>query len=98
MVGANYEIKEYVHNLAKNEKQEEYQELVKSFVEEQQKMQEKLDELAELKKKGKKWVSEIDEEIAFFNKGFAEIEEHPTIEKIQGKIDWYQGQIEAGNK
>ncbi|MCF6276952.1 MAG: hypothetical protein L3J07_03860 [Candidatus Magasanikbacteria bacterium] len=97
-VEANSKLKEYILDLAQNEKKDEYRKLVEKLESEQEEMTQKIEELRGLKKAGSKWVEEIDVEIDFFKKGFAEIEERPTVEKIQGKIDFYQGQIDAGNK
>lgn len=80
------------------EKADEYNELVKKYQAEEEEILGKLEELRQLKETGDKWDEEIDKEIYFFEKGLAELEERPTVEKVQGKIDWYQGQIEVGNK
>jgi len=97
-IEANRKLKSYIQDLTENEKKEEYRNLVEQLEKEQEEMTQKIEELRNLKKNSSKWAEEIDQEINFFEEGFAEIEERPTVEKIQGKIDWYQGQIDAGNK
>ena len=37
----------------------------------------------------------ICDEIYYIEKGFAELEERPTKDKAQGRLDWYLGQIDT---
>ena len=89
-------MRDYVKNLAtSDEKKEEYAQCVAKYTQELASMQEKLNELALLKEKNEEFAEEIDGQIDFFEKGFAEMEERPTKEKVQGKLEWYKGQIEG---
>ncbi|PIT86851.1 MAG: hypothetical protein COU33_00865 [Candidatus Magasanikbacteria bacterium CG10_big_fil_rev_8_21_14_0_10_43_6] len=74
-----------------------YAHLVDTFSNERDSILAKCQELEELKKTSTKWAAEISDSIAFFHRGFAELEERPTEEKVQGKIDWYVGQLDVGN-
>lgn len=88
----------HVRGLAREEKKQLYEDICIGFIERKNEMLEMLEELERLKDTGNKWDEEIDDEIQYFLRGFALLEERPTPEKIQGKIDFYKGQIEAGNK
>ncbi|MBH41803.1 MAG: hypothetical protein CL685_03750 [Candidatus Magasanikbacteria bacterium] len=89
-------MRDYVKNLAtSDEKKEEYAQCIAKYTQELAGMKENLNELALLKEKNDAFAEEIDGQIDFFEKGFAEIEERPTKEKVQGKLEWYKGQIEG---
>lgn len=98
MVEAESAGDDLVVQLASGEKKNEYDILVKKYVQEKEDILAKIEELGNLKQAGDKWVEEINQEVNFFEKGFAEIEERPRINKVQEKIDFYTGQIEVGNK
>lgn len=97
MLDARSEIKQELLSRALAEQREEYDVLVKEAAQERDQILQKLDELAALKAKQEKWDDDIDEFIDYTRKGFAELEERPTVEKVQGKIDFCTGQIESGN-
>ena len=79
------------------EKGDEYSALLQKYTVERDEILKKIEELKFLKEKGDKWDDEIDNEIYFFEKGFAELEARPSVRVVQDKIDWYTGQIEVGN-
>ncbi len=89
---------EEAKRLAMGERHDAYMQLVNAHIEERDAMVAALDALAALKDTGEKWDAEIDETIAYMKRGFAKLEEAPTLEKIEKKIEWYQGQIESGEK
>ncbi|MBD3311368.1 MAG: hypothetical protein GF349_02635 [Candidatus Magasanikbacteria bacterium] len=97
IINTKQEILQFIEKLAKTEKSEEYFSIVEEYKEREEKILKKLEELRQLKERGDKWDDEIEDLIHFFEKGFAELEEKPTLEKVQAKIDWYEGQINSGN-
>lgn len=83
---------------ALSEKKGTYDQLVAQYKTEQEHLSGLLGQLTQIKEETEKWDQEIDEAVLFFEKGFADIEARPTQERIQGKIDWFRGQIDSGNK
>lgn len=97
LVSAGEQVKDELAQAALGEEKETYDALVEQFITERDLILSKLDELAALKQKQEKWDDDIDMFIEHTRKGFAELEERPTVEKVQGKIDFCVGQIESGN-
>ncbi len=97
MVEARNRALKYVRRLEQQDKQEEFSSLVEKYRREEAEILEKIIELKSYKERGEKWDKEIEELVNFFEKGFAGLEERPTVEKVRTKIDWYEGQIQAGN-
>lgn len=97
LVKAEQAGRDYIKSLIADGKTSEYHSAAEKYKEELGEILAKLEELELLKEKAGKWSGEIDKEIYFFEKGFAELEERPSVKKVQEKIDWYSGQIEAGN-
>jgi len=92
-------VREYVEGHAQGAEKETFGALLKKYQEEQQRIQEKIDELrAMIPEEGEKWDPEMDNMVIFFERGLACVDERPTVQKVQEKIDWYRGQMEAGNK
>lgn len=89
---------EYLERIAREEAKEQYERILKQYREEQHEIEEKITALRSLiPEKGEKWDAELEEAAIYFERGLAEIEERPTVEKVQAKIDWYEGQVETGN-
>ena len=98
-VETEYLVNEYLRKLSEGDEKDAYTNYVEKYKVEQKEIEKKLDELHSLiPEEGEKWDEEIAQEISFFQRGIADIEERPTVEKIQGKIDWYRGQMDLGNK
>ncbi|MCB9798663.1 hypothetical protein H6758_02980 [Candidatus Nomurabacteria bacterium] len=97
-VEAQVQAREQLRALLAGEKASEYEAAAQKYSIEKEEILTKLKELEGLKKKGKKWASEIDQVVLDTRRGFAEINERPQVQEVQGKIDFYVGQIEAGNK
>lgn len=97
LVDAEIQAREQLHGLLEGEKSQEYMTATEKFAIEKEEILTKLTELEKLKKKAKKWGSEIDQVVLDFRRGFAEINERPHVADVQGKIDFYLGQIESGN-
>lgn len=91
-------VHEYLGRIAREEEQEQYENMLAASKKEQRWIEEKITELRSLiPKKGKQWDAELEEAAVSFERGLADVEERPTVANIQAKIDWYQGQVEAGN-
>jgi len=89
---------DYLDRLASGEQKEAYERLLTEYRQEQGKIEAKVLELKNLiPEPGEKWDAELAEAVLFFERGFAEIEARPTVEKVQEKIDSYQGQKSTGN-
>jgi polyhydroxyalkanoate synthesis regulator phasin len=98
MVEADELVHEYLKRIAAEEAKEQYEKLLNQYREEQYTIEEKIKELrALIPEKGQQWDAELEEAARYFERGLADIEERPTVQKVQAKIDWYQGQVEAGN-
>ncbi len=92
VVRAKEKSNEYLSNLAKGEKSDEYNSIVTKCQGELIIIIEKIKDLEELKKTKEKWKEEIDKEIRYFEKGIAQIELDPTVTAIQEKIDFFTSQ------
>lgn len=90
--------KAYVSACITEEKATEYQQLLTFFQSELQTIEEQLKELTTLAAKTDKWQEEIAKIIEDAQKGFAFMEVSANSEAMQETIDWYKGQIEAGNQ
>jgi hypothetical protein len=89
---------EYLDQVSRAEYANDFTTFLDQYRMEQKQIEKKIDELsAMIPEEGEKWDAELREEVLYFKRGFAEMEERPTVKKIQGKIDWYRGQMEAGN-
>ena len=98
LVESEHIVRDYLDGLAKGELAIEFKRILEKYQKEQEKIEEKIEELRMLiPERGDKWDEEMSEEALFFERGLADIEERPTIKKVQEKIDWYRGQIEVGN-
>ena len=90
--------KSYVRNIIAEEKGEDYDALVDNYMRERDSILAVLDQIVLLKETGDKWDAEIDEYVRFVKSGFANVEERPTLEKVVKKKEWFEDQINIGNK
>lgn len=87
-------IEDFVVRLAQSEeKKSEYSALVLSYQQERDDILTIIETLQSLATTHEKWSEEIAQDIYYIEKGFAELEERPSKEKAQGRLDWYTGQI-----
>ncbi|MFH1286741.1 MAG: hypothetical protein ABII02_03235 [Candidatus Magasanikbacteria bacterium] len=89
---------DYLDRLSKSEKKSDFKRILEKYQREQDLIEKKIEELRMIvPEEGEKWVEEIQKEASFFELGLADVEERPTVEKVQGKIDFYRGQVDTGN-
>ena len=96
MVEAELQTRKKLKQLFDNEKHEEYQKMVEDFSKEEEEIFQKIHELEAMKnEKIPQWNNEIDVIVLDLKRGFAEITQRPTVQKVQESIDWVRGQREA---
>ena len=77
------------------DKKTEYDALVVSYQDERDAVLAILGQLQNIATSHEKWSEEVLQDIYYIEKGFAELEERPTKDKAQGRLDWYLGQIDT---
>jgi len=89
---------DYLTRLATGEQKQVYDGLLAQYKQEQAQIEGKIEELKKcVSEPGEKWDAELAGAVLFFERGLAEIEARPTVQKVQEKIDFYQGQKSTGN-
>ncbi|KKW42743.1 MAG: hypothetical protein UY92_C0004G0079 [Candidatus Magasanikbacteria bacterium GW2011_GWA2_56_11] len=95
LVEAGLRVRDYCRELALGEKQAEYEERVKIYQAEETAIQELIAQLRGLCDESGKWSAEIADEALALERGFAELEERPTLRRAQEKIEYYRSHLQT---
>lgn len=93
VITAKGKVQQALVSMIEEEKRSEYNDYVEGAKKEMKQIQALLVTLALIGKKQLDLQEEIAGQIRFFEKGFAQIEIDPTVEAVQGKIDYYRGHV-----